>query len=61
MANTVVDTRNRKGEVVVKFLNGDEAEGAYKLIEVEQVGARMRRCAGMDVWRRRPRAHLHDM
>eukprot|EP00983_Pelagomonas_calceolata_P076673 1153521-Pelagomonas_calceolata.AAC.2 len=38
MANTVIDTRNRRGEVVVKFLSDEKAEGSYKLIEVEQVG-----------------------
>ncbi|KAF5838836.1 hypothetical protein DUNSADRAFT_2094 [Dunaliella salina] len=41
MANTVMDTRNKKGEVVVKFLNDERIEGSYKMIEVAQINRRL--------------------
>jgi hypothetical protein len=37
MANTVLDAKNSKGDVVVKFLSDNVAD-SYKLIEVPQVG-----------------------
>lgn len=38
MANTVSDTKNARGEVVVKFLSKDSTS-SYKMIEVAQVGS----------------------